>query len=84
MSPPLVVAFALAGRVDIDFAVEPIGLGKDGKEVFLRDIWPSLAEIRSTLQSALTPEMFSTLYGDFAGQNPMWNEIKGGEKVSLT
>ena len=75
MSPPLVVAFALAGRVDIDFAVEPIGLGKDGKEVFLRDIWPSLAEIRSTLQSALTPEMFSTLYGDFAGQNPMWNEI---------
>ena len=75
MSPPLVVAFALAGRIDIDFAVEPIGLGKDGKKVFLRDIWPSLAEIRSTLQRALTPEMFSTLYGDFAGQNPMWNEI---------
>ena len=75
MSPPLVVAFALAGRIDIDFVKEPIGLGKDGREVFLRDIWPSLAEIRDTLRSALTPEMFSTLYGDFAGQNPKWNEI---------
>jgi aconitate hydratase len=75
MSPPLVVAFALAGRVDIDFAKEPIGMGKDGKEIFLKDIWPSLAEIRDTLRSALTPEMFSTLYGDFAGQNPKWNEI---------
>ena len=76
MSPPLVVAFALAGRVDIDFAKEPIGKGNDGKEVFLRDIWPSLAEIRDTLRSALTPEMFSTLYGNFAGQNPKWNEIQ--------
>ncbi len=75
MSPPLVVAFALAGRVDIDFALEPIGLGKDGKEIFLKDIWPSLGEIRDTLKTALTPEMFATLYGDFAGQNPKWNEI---------
>ena len=75
MSPPLVVAFALAGRIDIDFVKEAIGLGTDGKEIFLRDIWPSLAEIRDTLRSALTPEMFSTLYGDFAGQNPKWNEI---------
>jgi aconitate hydratase len=75
MSPPLVVAFALAGRVDIDFANEPIGKGKEGKEIFLKDIWPSLAEIRDTLRSALTPEMFATLYGDFAGQNPKWNEI---------
>ena len=75
MSPPLVVAFALAGRVDIDFALEPIGNGKDGKEIFLKDIWPSLGEIRDTLQTALTPEMFATLYGNFAGQNPKWNEI---------
>ena len=75
MSPPLVVAFALAGRIDIDFAVEPIATGKDGMEVFLRDIWPSLSEIRDTLRSALTPEMFATLYGDFASQNPKWNEI---------
>ena len=76
MSPPLVVAFALAGRVDIDFAKEPIGKGKDGKDVFLKEIWPSLAEIRDTLRTALTPEMFATLYGDFAGQNPKWNEIQ--------
>ena len=75
MSPPLVVAFALAGRVDIDFVKEPIGKGKNGQDVFLKDIWPSLAEIRDTLRSALTPEMFSTLYGNFAGQNPKWNEI---------
>jgi len=75
MSPPLVVAFALAGRVDIDFAKEPVGKGKDGKEIFLKEIWPSLAEIRDTLRTALTPEMFATLYGDFAGQNPKWNEI---------
>jgi aconitate hydratase len=76
MSPPLVVAFALAGRVDIDFGNEAIGKGKDGKEVFLKEIWPSLAEIRDTLCTALTPEMFATLYGDFAGQNPKWNEIQ--------
>ena len=76
MSPPLVVAFALAGRIDIDFVTEPVGTGKDRKPVFLKDIWPSLAEIRNTLRSALTPEMFATLYGDFAGQNPKWNEIK--------
>ena len=75
MSPPLVIAFALAGRVDIDFIKEPIGLGKEGQEIFLKDIWPSLAEIRETLRSALTPEMFSTLYKNFAGQNPKWNEI---------
>ena len=75
MSPPLVVAFALAGRVDIDFVTEAIGHGTDGKEIYLRDIWPSLAEIRETLRSALTPDMFATLYSDFAGQNPKWNEI---------
>jgi aconitate hydratase len=75
MSPPLVVAFALAGRIDIDFDAEPIGKGTGGKDVFLRDIWPGIAEIRDTLHSALTPAMFSTLYRDFAGQNPKWNEI---------
>lgn len=69
------MAFALAGRVDIDFVKEPIGLGKNGKEIFLKDIWPSLSEIRDALRSALTPEMFTSLYGNFAGQNPKWNEI---------
>jgi len=75
MSPPLVVAFALAGRVDLDLSKEPLGRGGDGKEVYLRDLWPTLGEIRDTMQSALTPEVFRRLYRDFAGQNPKWNEI---------
>ena len=75
MSPPLVVAFALAGRVDIDLQSDPIGRGKDGKEVYLRDLWPSLTEIRDLMQSALKPEVFRRLYRDFAEQNPKWNEI---------
>jgi aconitate hydratase len=75
MSPPLVVAFALAGRVDIDLSKEPIGAGKDGKEVFLKDIWPTLQEVRDQLQAALKPEVFRRLYTDFAAQNPKWNEI---------
>ena len=74
MSPPLVVAFALAGRVDVDLSKEPIGKGKDG-DVYLRDVWPSLTEIRDAMRSALKPEVFRKLYRDFAGQNPKWNEI---------
>jgi len=75
MSPPLVVAFALAGRIDLDLSTDPMGRGADGREVFLRDLWPTLQEIRDTMQSALTPEVFQRLYRDFAGQNPKWNEI---------
>src|ERR1035437_585055 len=76
MSPPLVVAFALAGRVDIDLSREPIGNGNDGREVYLRDIWPTLQEVRDLMQAALKPAVFRRLYRDFAGQNPKWNEIK--------
>ncbi|MFN0066978.1 MAG: aconitate hydratase AcnA, partial [Limisphaerales bacterium] len=75
MSPPLVVAFALAGRVDLDLTTEPLGTGKDGAPVFLRDLWPTLAEVRDAMQSALRPEVFRRLYSDFAAQNPKWNEI---------
>jgi aconitate hydratase len=75
MSPPLVVAFALAGRVNIDLSQEPIGKGKDGSDVYLKDIWPTLQEVRDLLQAALKPEVFQKLYRDFAGQNPKWNEI---------
>ncbi len=75
MSPPLVVAFALAGRVDIDLANEALGTGKDGKPVYLRDIWPSLREVRDLMQAALQPDVFRRLYKDFASQNPKWNEI---------
>ena len=75
MSPPLVVAFALAGRVDIDLTKDPLGKGKKGEDVFLKDLWPSLQEVRDAMQSALKPEVFRRLYHDFAGQNPKWNEI---------
>ncbi len=75
MSPPLVVAFALAGRIDVDLTHEPIGNDRSGQQTFLRDLWPSLGEIRDAMQSALTPEVFRKLYRDFAGQNPKWNEI---------
>ncbi|HWD90960.1 MAG TPA: aconitate hydratase [Verrucomicrobiae bacterium] len=75
MSPPLVVAFALAGRVNIDMSHEPLGKGKDGQDVYLKDIWPTLQEVRDQMQSALKPEVFRKLYRDFAGQNPKWNEI---------
>src|SRR5213592_655927 len=75
MSPPLVVAFALAGRVHIDLSREPLRNDKDGNETFLRDLWPSLSEIRDAMQSALKPEIFRKLYRDFADQNPKWNEI---------
>jgi aconitate hydratase len=75
MSPPLVVAFALAGRVDIDLTCEPLGTGKDGLPVYLADLWPTLQEVRDAMQSALKPEVFRKLYKDFAAQNPKWNEI---------
>ena len=76
MSPPLVVAFAIAGRVDIDLSSEPLGQGRDGRPVFLRDVWPSLGEIRAAMQAALSPETYRRLYADFAAQNPKWNEIR--------
>jgi aconitate hydratase len=75
MSPPLVVAFALAGTVDIDLSSEPLGKDKDGKEVYLKEIWPTLEEIRLAMTSALKPEVYRKLYSDFAEQNPKWNEI---------
>jgi aconitate hydratase len=75
MSPPLVVAFALAGHIDIDLTTEPIAKDKAGKDVYLRDLWPTMREIRDAMKSALKPEIFRALYKDFAAQNPAWNEI---------
>ena len=75
MSPPLVVAFALAGRVDIDLSKDPIAKDRDGVDVYLKDLWPSLAEIRAEMQAALKPEVFQKLYTGFAEQNPKWNEV---------
>ena len=75
MSPPLVVAFALAGRVDVDLSKDALGKGSDGREVYLRDIWPTLQEVRQAMATALKPEVFRRLYADFAEQNPKWNDI---------
>jgi len=75
MSPPLVVAFALAGRIDIDLTSEPLGKGKNGEDVYLRDIWPTLEEIGEGLRAATDPEVYRRLYSDFAEQNPLWNDI---------
>jgi aconitate hydratase len=75
MSPPLVVAFALAGRVNINLTEEPLGKGKDGRDVYLRDLWPSLKEVRELMMTAFDPVTFRGLYRDFSEQNPLWNEI---------
>ncbi|MGH9754795.1 MAG: aconitate hydratase [Blastocatellia bacterium] len=75
MSPPLVVAFALAGRVDINLAKEPIGKGKDGQDVHLKDIWPSSQEIGAALGAATDAATYKRLYSDFTSENPLWNEI---------
>ena len=74
MSPPLVVAFALAGRVDINLATDPIGQGADG-DVYLKDIWPSSAEVGAVLNAAMDAATYQRLYSDFTSENPLWNEI---------
>ncbi|KAF3443687.1 hypothetical protein FNV43_RR13377 [Rhamnella rubrinervis] len=74
-SPPLVVAYALAGTVDIDFDKEPIGKGKDGKDVYFRDIWPSTEEIAEAVQSSVLPDMFKSTYEAITKGNPMWNQL---------
>jgi len=74
MSPPLVVAFALAGRIDIDLTREPLG-SVEGQEVYLRDIWPSSREIDSLLNTASDPAEYRRVYADFADRNPLWDQI---------
>ncbi|MBN8421657.1 MAG: aconitate hydratase AcnA [Verrucomicrobia bacterium] len=75
MSPPLVVAYAIAGTVDIDLSKDELVAGSG---VYLKDIWPTLSEVRDAMASALSPDVFRKLYTDFASQNPKWNEIQGG------
>jgi aconitate hydratase len=74
-SPPLVVAYALAGRVDIDFETEPIAVSKFGKPVFLKDIWPSQTEIDSASRAAVSPELFANVYKDVLHGNAAWDSI---------
>lgn len=74
-SPPLVVAYALAGRMDIDFEAEPIGESPSGEAVYLRDIWPTSEEIASTIEACVVPEMFERQYAGAFDSNPQWNAI---------
>jgi aconitate hydratase len=78
-SPPLVVAYALAGTVDIDLTTEPLGTGKDGKPVYLKDIWPTQSEIAAEYDKALNPATFNKAYNGIEDSNPKWNEIPVGE-----
>jgi aconitate hydratase len=75
-SPPLVVAYALAGSMTIDLATQPLGTGKDGKPVYLKDIWPSNEEIQSVIRASLTPEMFRRRYSNVFAGPEKWQHIK--------
>ena len=79
-SPPLVVAFAIAGRTDIDLTKEPLGTGKDGQPVYLKDIWPTQKEIQETITQCVSPKMFQERYSAVFSGNPTWDAIptKGG------
>jgi len=74
-SPPLVVAYSLAGTVDIDFETEPLGKDQEGKPVFLRDIWPSRADVAKVVESVVTPSLFRDFYGNTLTRNQRWNDL---------
>jgi aconitate hydratase len=80
-SPPLVVAYALAGTVDIDLNNEPLGQDQKGNDVFLKDIWPTQAEILETLQASLSPEMYRSQYSNVYQGNPDWNKIPSPDQA---
>jgi aconitate hydratase len=82
-SPPLVVAYALAGTVDVDLVADPLGRDADGSPVFLRDIWPSQDEIQEVVGEALTPEMFAEQYATLLTGNKTWNAIPVPDAASL-
>ena len=74
-SPPLVVAYAIAGTLDVDLTRDPLGHGADGRPVYLRDVWPTPEEIHATLAEAIEPEMFRARYADVFRANPKWNAM---------
>ncbi len=75
MSPPLVVAFAIAGRINIDLGREPLGTGRDGKPVYLKDVWPTQEEVGAVMKYATDANTYRRLYADFTKDNPLWNDI---------
>jgi aconitate hydratase len=78
-SPPLVVAYALAGTMDIDMQKEEIGQDKDGKPVYLKDLWPSPDEIEKVMKESVQPELFQKEYEKVYENNPLWKEIQSGD-----
>ncbi|PEX12790.1 aconitate hydratase AcnA [Priestia megaterium] len=83
-SPPLVVAYALAGTVDVDLQKDPIGIDTEGNEVFFSDIWPSQDEIKEVVSRTVTPELFRNEYERVFDDNERWNEIKTSEDALYT
>jgi aconitate hydratase len=75
MSPPLVVAFALAGRIDVDLRQDPLGTGKDGKPVYLADVWPSQREVNETVQHSISSDMFRKTYGEVYAGDASWRSL---------
>ena len=75
-SPPLVVAYAIAGRMDLDLEMDPIGTSENGKSVYLRDVWPKQEEVDAASKGALTPELFNDVYKNVLGGNSAWDAIK--------
>jgi aconitate hydratase len=77
-SPPLVVAFALAGRIDIDFELEPLGIARNGRPVYLKDVWPSAEELNAAMAIGADPRFYREVYSmDFDTTNPYWGEVPG-------
>ena len=83
-SPPLVVAYALAGSMDVDLLTEPLGVGTDGTEVFLKDIWPTTAEIEEVVASCIASEMFTTDYADVFAGDERWQSLPTPEGQTFT
>lgn len=81
MSPPLVVAYALAGSVTVDLATEPIGTDSAGKPVMLKEIWPSAEDIQALIPQAFDASMYRRLYGDVAAENPLWDKVPSSTGV---
>ncbi|OIR17233.1 aconitate hydratase [mine drainage metagenome] len=75
-SPPLVVAYAIAGKMNINLDTEPLGTGKDGQPVYLKDIWPNSAEVQTVMKYAADPAVYQKLYSDLTKDLPLWNAIK--------
>jgi len=83
-SPPLVVAYALAGSLQVDLTSEPLGQGTDGEPVYLKDIWPSNQEIADLIRSHVTPEMFASRYGDVFKGDEKWQAIGGSQSLTYS